>query len=469
MSASAACTLGLVITSQSKATYTRRPPFHAMSWNSGSAVLPPRVLVPRQFHTPSSATQHSPADTAASAFLTPSVIHSGTSGSPSWPRMRGGTSSTMRAAARRLVLDRLPAGLARLVRPVLPQRDGAGRVVHRDQQAGRALLIVLEPGRAEPCLGVGRDVAALPRDLGRDGRRGQQLLMLRQEAQGVVRHGSPPRVTMAVAFGAGWRRMLLERSGVVSGPLRLSGGIGAGRVGQDRGDAEPLLGGERRRRGDQLADVGARPWRISGTAVPADLLGWRAAADTGRRGVLRSRWGAVDTLSVPGICEGRTRCHGRVPAQPRAGPRGITAADSLDARVRRCRGSGPVSRRPSRSAPASLRRWCAARTRSAGRPARTSSAGRAATSRAGAARARCGRTRSTGRCPSGRALAAAALAGEHGHHPRAQADRDGGVMPFSIDLDALSGLAEACGPAARASTRADRCPRLPCAGGCPTR
>lgn len=74
--------------------YTRRS-FSATDSQSASATLPPSELVPRNAVTPSRATQHKPAETAASAFRTPSVIHSGTAGLPILARSLGGTSSTI--------------------------------------------------------------------------------------------------------------------------------------------------------------------------------------------------------------------------------------------------------------------------------------------------------------------------------------------------------------------------------------
>ena len=49
-------------------------------------------VVTSSLHTPSTDTQHSPADTALSAFLLPSVMNSGTVGSPIWSLTAGGIS-----------------------------------------------------------------------------------------------------------------------------------------------------------------------------------------------------------------------------------------------------------------------------------------------------------------------------------------------------------------------------------------
>jgi hypothetical protein len=72
-------------------------PFSATYSKSGSAVLPPRRLLPRQPYTPNVGMHTSPADTAASAFVGDSVMNSGTAGSASLPLMDRGTSSTIRA------------------------------------------------------------------------------------------------------------------------------------------------------------------------------------------------------------------------------------------------------------------------------------------------------------------------------------------------------------------------------------
>ena len=59
----------------------------------GHETLPPMALLPRQFHTPHTETHARPPDTAESALRLPSVISSGTAGSPSWPLIRAGTST----------------------------------------------------------------------------------------------------------------------------------------------------------------------------------------------------------------------------------------------------------------------------------------------------------------------------------------------------------------------------------------
>src|SRR5512140_2788582 len=74
-----------------------------------STVLPPRLLRPRQPHTPVVAMHTSPAETAASALTGLSVTHSGGPGSASLLRICGGTSSTGRVLAGVSYLTGLPS------------------------------------------------------------------------------------------------------------------------------------------------------------------------------------------------------------------------------------------------------------------------------------------------------------------------------------------------------------------------
>jgi hypothetical protein len=92
---SAARTWRFCVTSESNAMNTSRPS-SAINSQSASAVFPPCSLVPRKPQTPSRSIQHSPVLAAASAFLTPSVIHSGTFGSASAGWQRGGQSMSAR-------------------------------------------------------------------------------------------------------------------------------------------------------------------------------------------------------------------------------------------------------------------------------------------------------------------------------------------------------------------------------------
>jgi len=92
--------------------YTMRS-LRAIDSHSGRAALPPNALVPRQFQTPSRATQQRLAETAASPLRTPSVIQSGIAGSVSWSRTTGWTSRTIRAPATVSYLTARPRGSIR--------------------------------------------------------------------------------------------------------------------------------------------------------------------------------------------------------------------------------------------------------------------------------------------------------------------------------------------------------------------
>ena len=128
------------MTSLSKHRKTRRPfpdsPFSATPSQSGRAVLPPHSLVPRQFQTPGTARQHSPCVMAASAFLTPSVIHSGAAGSRTISRRKGWTSTAMLAPWGNSYLATLPLRILgwsgrwwyRLTSPVRQEKIGTSSV-----------------------------------------------------------------------------------------------------------------------------------------------------------------------------------------------------------------------------------------------------------------------------------------------------------------------------------------------------